>query len=181
MFRILLIALSLLVSPVGSAEVYRCKTPDGKTQVSDTPCGNGSKTMDVRSSAPVGPWQEYQAQNELQRQQNYLAERDAENASIRQQRQLEYQRMEQEEAQSRRQQQESRPHSAEHTIGTALPETTTRTRPQKQPPSPPPVIKSCSGSNCSDQFGNRYTTEAGKTTRQDGKRCYQRGSVMYCD
>ena len=44
-----------------------------------------------------------------------------------------------------------------------------------------PVIKNCIGDSCSDQFGQRYTTTAGKTVRSDGARCYQRGKVMYCD
>lgn len=44
-----------------------------------------------------------------------------------------------------------------------------------------PVIKNCTGNSCSDQFGQRYTTTAGKTVRSDGARCYQRGNAMYCD
>ena len=44
-----------------------------------------------------------------------------------------------------------------------------------------PVIKNCNGNSCSDQFGQRYTTTAGKTVRSDGARCYQRGNAMYCD
>ena len=43
------------------------------------------------------------------------------------------------------------------------------------------VIKNCVGPSCTDQFGNRYTTTAGKTVRSDGKRCYQQGSRLYCD
>lgn len=44
-----------------------------------------------------------------------------------------------------------------------------------------PVVKSCYGTSCRDQLGNRYITEAGKTVRSDGARCYQRGKVMYCN
>lgn len=46
---------------------------------------------------------------------------------------------------------------------------------------PQAVIKNCNGPSCTDQLGNRYTTTYGKTVRSDGKRCYQQGSVMYCD
>lgn len=44
-----------------------------------------------------------------------------------------------------------------------------------------PVVKNCTGNSCSDQYGQRYTTTAGKTVRSDGARCYQRGNTMYCD
>lgn len=52
---------------------------------------------------------------------------------------------------------------------------------QKAGSAPLLVIKNCTGSTCTDQMGNRYTTTLGKTVRSDGKRCYQQGTAMYCD
>lgn len=48
-------------------------------------------------------------------------------------------------------------------------------------PAPLSIIKNCNGATCTDQTGQRYTTQAGKTVRSDGKRCYQQGNAMYCD
>ena len=53
--------------------------------------------------------------------------------------------------------------------------------PEPEAPAPLSIIKNCSGATCTDQTGQRYTTEAGKTVRSDGKRCYKQGSAMYCD
>ena len=52
---------------------------------------------------------------------------------------------------------------------------------EKAGPAPLLVIKNCTGSTCTDQMGNRYTTTQGKTVRSDGKRCYQQGNAFYCD
>jgi len=58
-----------------------------------------------------------------------------------------------------------------------------RPAPMPMPAPTPPlaVIKNCNGGSCADQMGNRYNTTAGKTVRQDGKRCHQQGNAMYCD
>lgn len=45
----------------------------------------------------------------------------------------------------------------------------------------PGIIKNCSGSQCTDTNGNRYSSSLGKIVRSDGSRCYQQGNRIFCN
>lgn len=85
MFRIVAAIAIGVVCTVCRADVYRCKTPDGKTQISDSPCQGGNRTDAVHADIGPTPAQRYQAEQENARLRAYIEGREAENAAWKQQ------------------------------------------------------------------------------------------------
>ncbi len=187
---VLMVLMALMVVPMPSfAQAFKCKTPSGTTVISDSPCTSGARTERVQANEYISPERQRQAQTvysrntaqvneiereksaygqQLQRQQATWARADAEQARINAERAAEQARIDaiKQEAEKLKYQKKQ-----------------LRSDDWEEPQVPPPlsIIKNCNGATCTDQSGQRYTTEAGKTVRSDGKRCYQQGSAMYCD
>lgn len=242
-FVILLLAFAAINV---SADVFKCKGPDGKIQFSDTPCKAGNASHVVPDRAPVTDQQRYEAQQRGVQMQNEAAALDAEKAAAISTHQASQQRQAAE-AQQREaaakvvssdadainacvrdverrgatQNVKAEMIAACRTAGFAQrstglsgdivsdcvkrvertgasekekvrqlalchgadvqPEIYSPRRPAEVVPSRQAVITKCSGPICTDEQGNRYTTAAGKTVRSDGKRCYQQGTMLYCD
>lgn len=69
-----LVAL-FLAFPV-KADVFKCKTRDGRTIISSEPCPTDSRTEAVRSSEKITPEQKLEAEQQLARDRERLAERE---------------------------------------------------------------------------------------------------------
>ncbi|MBL0352182.1 MAG: hypothetical protein IPP03_05840 [Dechloromonas sp.] len=184
----LLLLLTLVtLSEAAHADAIKCRMPNGKVVITDGACSGGASVEQVRPSEYISPQRQRQAYEvnartaaqvegieaekaadraALQKQQRAVAAEDARQASIRLQQEIAENQRRQRDLEIARAAKEAR-----------QPELAA----DYQAPAPLSVIKSCNGASCSDQTGQRYTTEAGKTTRSDGARCYQRGKVMYCD
>ena len=188
--RIGLLMVLLAVAFVSHAQTFKCRTPSGKMEFSDSPCAGGSQTERIQSNDYVSPERQRQAQTvhsrtgaqvneierekalysqQLQRQQAAVARADAEQARIDANRAAEQARIDaiKQEAENLKYQKKKQRPSVDWD--------------EPQAPAPLSIIKNCTGATCTDQTGQRYTTEAGKTVRSDGKRCYQQGKAMYCD
>ncbi len=235
--------MALLVVPLAShAQAFKCRTPSGKMEFSDSPCAGGSQTERIQSNEYISPERQRQAREVQARNaaqvQSMEAENEAYRASIQRQNQRLYQAEVQD--QGRRQVQDSvascvsrvegttglsqrqkadaisrchgagisqagpdlngsndcvqkvesmsglsgrqRANAIARCHGATVPDDPPRAfAPPPEAPKPLAVIKNCNGATCTDQTGQRYTTQAGKTVRSDGKRCYQQGNAMYCD
>lgn len=74
-----ILALSL-ASPLAHADAYRCRNPNGTIVISSTPCGDAETTQVVRSSQ-ANPLALERAQNDLERQKQFVAQREQERAA----------------------------------------------------------------------------------------------------
>lgn len=73
--RFLLIALLLpLVAP---AEIYKCRLPDGKLEISNSACPTGSGTVVTRPDEPVPEASRQQAERDVERMRSYVDKREA--------------------------------------------------------------------------------------------------------
>lgn len=70
-----LVILSLLAGSA-QADVFKCKTKDGKTMISSEPCSGDSRTEAVRPSERITPEQKREAEDQLARDRERLAERE---------------------------------------------------------------------------------------------------------
>ena len=75
----LFIALLLLPSlPLtASAEIYKCRLPNGKTEIANTPCASGSGTVTVRPDDHVSEASRLQAERDVERMRHYVEKREA--------------------------------------------------------------------------------------------------------
>ena len=76
--RICSLILLLAVSGTASAQVYKCRQPDGSTQISNSPCADGSKTIKSVNEEPVPEAVRAQAENNAERQRQRADKLDAE-------------------------------------------------------------------------------------------------------
>lgn len=70
---LLLLATALPVS----AEIYKCRLPNGKTEIANTPCPSGSGTLTVRPDEPVPEASRQQAERDVERMRGYVEKREA--------------------------------------------------------------------------------------------------------
>lgn len=245
--RVPLMLLLVLIPLSSHAQAFKCRTPSGKMEFSDSPCAGGSQTERIQSNEYISPERQRQAREvqartsseveriegekaafnqQLQRQQAAYARADAEQARIEANKKaaenLKHQQDECFKLSRRTDMPKSQRAALDEICGKPIPdkdrfddckeklarasnssqraviaasctgdansvarvEESSRRRmdsPEPEAPAPLSIIKNCSGATCTDQTGQRYTTEAGKTVRSDGKRCYKQGSAMYCD
>jgi hypothetical protein len=71
----ILLALALLAQPAG-AEIYKCRLPNGKTEISNAPCVSGS-TVTVRPDESVPEATRQQAERDVERMRSYVDKREA--------------------------------------------------------------------------------------------------------
>ena len=85
-----LFVLLLSAASSASAQVYKCRQPDGSTQISNAPCEGGSKTVKTveEEAIPDDVREQAEARNERQRKQAdaMAKERKAEEAAERKER-----------------------------------------------------------------------------------------------
>lgn len=78
MHRIILSLLAgLLFSTAAGAEIYKCRLPNGKVEISNTPCPSGSGTMAVRPDDNVPEASRQQAERDVERMRNYVDKRES--------------------------------------------------------------------------------------------------------
>jgi hypothetical protein len=210
--RIALLMVLLTVPFVSHAQTFKCRTPSGKMEFSDSPCAGGSQTERIQSNEYISPGRQRQAHEVQARNASEVerieGEKAANNQQISgqlasqaaadkrqqavtdQQKALEMARNKSVEANERCVENATRRRNSSMLAECkGLPNVKSQenpwdvadTTPAPFEPKPQAIIKNCIGNSCSDQFGQRYTTQAGKTVRSDGKRCHQQGSAMYCD
>lgn len=209
--RVVLSLLVLSLPAIGYAQAYKCRTESGKVVITNQGCSGGARLEKITTAAPVtferqlqaaevnnrmfkqldGIAQEQMASNAtLQRRQAILMQQDANQRIVEQQQPTDMARAD---AAAKRAGCIATATSRRNSTMLAECKGISTVQAQKelddaltdnQPPSParaPSVIKSCNGVSCFDQYGQKYTTTAGKTVRSDGKRCYQQGKVTRCD
>lgn len=206
--------MALLVVPLAShAQTFKCRTPSGKMEFSDSPCAGSSQTERIQSNEYISPERQRQAQQlrsrnaaqvnqiegekaaysqQLQRQQAILAEQDASQRLARQQKAAE---MARDDAAIKQANCVATATNRRNSSMLAECKGISKVQAQNeldspltdnQPPpayeQPRPVVKSCNGDSCRDQYGNRYTATVvpGTFDRSDGKRCKQSGKTMSC-
>lgn len=69
-------ALISLTAPA-SAEIYKCRLANGKTEITNVPCPTGSGTVTVRPDEPVSEASRRAAQQDVERMRTYVEKREA--------------------------------------------------------------------------------------------------------
>lgn len=78
MHRIILPLLAgLLLAPPVSAEIYKCRLPGGKVEISNSPCPGGSGTLAVRPEETVSEANRQQAERDVARMRNFVDRRES--------------------------------------------------------------------------------------------------------
>jgi hypothetical protein len=93
MHRLIIPVLAgLLMAQPASAEIYKCRLPDGKTEISNAPCPSGSGTVTVRPDETVSEANRQQAERDVERMRSYVDKREnAQRADIAAERQAQAQ------------------------------------------------------------------------------------------
>lgn len=76
MIRLLGLLAALLAFP-GYADIYKCRLPNGKTEISSSPCPTGSGTLAARPDETVPEQTRQQAERDVERMRNYVDKREA--------------------------------------------------------------------------------------------------------
>ncbi|MCG2578224.1 DUF4124 domain-containing protein [Dechloromonas sp. XY25] len=77
MHRIILPLLAcLLLAQPAAAEIYKCRLPGGKTEISNSPCPGGSGTIAVRPDESVPEANRQQAERDVERMRTYVEKRE---------------------------------------------------------------------------------------------------------
>lgn len=76
MMRLLGLLLVLLAFPA-HADIYKCRLPNGKTEISNSPCPTGSGTLTARPDETVPEQTRQQAERDVERMRNYVDKREA--------------------------------------------------------------------------------------------------------
>lgn len=71
------IATLISVSLPAGAEIYKCRLPNGKTEISNVPCPTGSGTVVARPDEPVSESSRRAAEQDVERMRNYVEKREA--------------------------------------------------------------------------------------------------------
>ena len=78
MHRIILPLLAgLLLAQSAVAEIYKCRLPNGKVEISNSPCPGGSGTVAVRPEETVSEANRQQAERDVERMRNYVDKRES--------------------------------------------------------------------------------------------------------
>lgn len=76
MLHLLSLLLALLALPA-YAEIYKCRQPNGGTEISNSPCPTGSGTVSVRPDETVPEANRQQAERDVERMRGYVEKREA--------------------------------------------------------------------------------------------------------
>lgn len=78
MLKILLAIATLISLPAPArAEIYKCRLPDGRTEISNIPCPTGSGTLTVRPDERVPEAARRAAEQEVERMRAFVEKREA--------------------------------------------------------------------------------------------------------
>ncbi len=78
MHRIILPLLAgLLFTQPAGAEIYKCRLPGGKVEISNSPCPGGSGTVAVRPEETVSEANRQQAERDVERMRNFVDRRES--------------------------------------------------------------------------------------------------------
>lgn len=83
LFAGLLMIFLIGVAVPGWADVFKCRTPAGKVEISNQPCTAGSKTEATQRDEVISPERKQAAEQDLKRAKEFLAEREAAQAAER--------------------------------------------------------------------------------------------------
>lgn len=72
-----LAGLWLLNAAPAMAEIYKCRLPGGKTEISNAPCPRGSETLTARPDETVPEANRQQAERDVERMRNFVDKREA--------------------------------------------------------------------------------------------------------
>ncbi|MCE1240269.1 MAG: DUF4124 domain-containing protein [Azonexaceae bacterium] len=75
MFRLFPLLLVLVV-PAASAQVYKCRLPNGQTEITNKPC-QGSATVEVRPEEKISESERLATERELARARAFIEQREA--------------------------------------------------------------------------------------------------------
>ena len=67
----------LLLAQSAGAEIYKCRLPNGKVEISNSPCPGGSGTLSVRPEEPVSEANRQQAERDVARMRNFVDRRES--------------------------------------------------------------------------------------------------------
>ena len=76
MMRLLGLLVVLLAFPA-YADIYKCRLPNGKAEISNSPCPTGSGTLTARPDEKVPDETRQQADRDVERMRNYVDKREA--------------------------------------------------------------------------------------------------------
>lgn len=68
--------VGLLLAQPAAAEIYKCRLPGGKTEISNSPCPGGSGTVTVRPDESVPEANRQQAERDVERMRTYVEKRE---------------------------------------------------------------------------------------------------------
>lgn len=78
MLKIFIAAAALIsLSAPTSAEIYKCRLPNGKTEIANVPCPTGSGTVTVRPDERVSEASRRAAERDVERMRDYVEKREA--------------------------------------------------------------------------------------------------------
>lgn len=78
MLRIFIVTFALISLPTpASAEIYKCRLANGKTEIANVPCPTGSGTVTVRPDEHVSEATRRAAEQDVERMRNYVEKREA--------------------------------------------------------------------------------------------------------
>lgn len=69
--------LALLLPLMATADIYKCRLPSGKLEISNTPCPTGSGTITARPDETVPDAARQQAERDVERMKEYVDKREA--------------------------------------------------------------------------------------------------------
>jgi len=69
--------LALLLPLMATADIYKCRLPNGKLEISNTPCPTGSGTLTARPDEKVPDAARQQAERDVERMKEYVDKREA--------------------------------------------------------------------------------------------------------
>ena len=72
-----LLTALLALPQVSHADVYKCRLPGGKTEISNTPCSTPAATLGVRPDDTVPEASREQAERDVERMRHYVEKREA--------------------------------------------------------------------------------------------------------
>ena len=72
-----LLLLALCVALPASADVYKCRLPDGRIEIANAPCGKSAGTLEQRPEESVSAERKAESERDLERQRAFVEKREA--------------------------------------------------------------------------------------------------------
>lgn len=69
--------LALCLALPATADIYKCRLPNGTTEISNRPCASGSNTITARPDEAVSEANREQAEREVERMRRFVEQREA--------------------------------------------------------------------------------------------------------